>query len=330
VLIADARDEESLRSMAKSTKILINTVGPFRLYGRPVVQACIQEKTWYLDVCGEPEFMESVEYEMDMEARKQGCYIASAVGFDSVPTDLGNLCVSSAFEAPAQCSSVETFIELQSGPKGIAGHFPTYESAVYGLGSSKKLSELRKKASRQRSVGKIVTVGPRVPMKKAGTFDDRIGSYLIPFMGSCPSVIRRSLVSLAQDGKAVFQSRVYMGVPSFWIFLQYVLPLFPIWLYLLNEYSCFFRSSSFENKLIRFAFKAHLLLIHVGLPCLDLYSVSCPSSPGAGRCSSGFQVSSPEASLQKKVLASSKLNRHRSKLHVWRQVIRKVLYYTFL
>jgi hypothetical protein len=24
------------------------------------------------------------------------------------------------------------------------------------------------------------------------------------------------------------------------------------------------------------------------------------------------------------------LNRHRSKLHVWRQVIRKVLYYTFL
>jgi len=224
VLIADARDEESLRAMAKTTKIVINTVGPFRLYGRPVVQACIREKTWYLDVCGEPEFMERIEYEMDVEARKQGCYVVSAVGFDSVPTDLGNLCVSSAFEAPAVCTSVETFIELQSGPKGIAGHFPTYESAVYGLGSSKMLSDLRRKASRRRKdVGKMTLGTPSwIPMKKAGTFDDRIGSYLIPFMGSCPSVIRRSLISLAEAGKPVFQSRVYMGVPSFWIFLQYV------------------------------------------------------------------------------------------------------------
>lgn len=34
--------------------MLINTVGPFRYWGEPVVRACVEAGTDYLDVCGEP------------------------------------------------------------------------------------------------------------------------------------------------------------------------------------------------------------------------------------------------------------------------------------
>ena len=37
-----------------SCVVCINTVGPFRLFGEPVVKACCEAGTHYLDICGEP------------------------------------------------------------------------------------------------------------------------------------------------------------------------------------------------------------------------------------------------------------------------------------
>jgi hypothetical protein len=41
-------------SACSSARVLINTVGPFRYWGEPVVKACVEAGTHYLDVCGEP------------------------------------------------------------------------------------------------------------------------------------------------------------------------------------------------------------------------------------------------------------------------------------
>lgn len=54
MLLADVHDEESLRAMAASARVLLNCVGPFRYWGEPVVRACIGAGTHYLDICGEP------------------------------------------------------------------------------------------------------------------------------------------------------------------------------------------------------------------------------------------------------------------------------------
>lgn len=85
VLVADATDAASLAAMAAAAAVVINTVGPFRLYSQPVVAACVASGTDYLDVCGEPDFIERVELEFDEAARDKGVYVASACGFDSVP-----------------------------------------------------------------------------------------------------------------------------------------------------------------------------------------------------------------------------------------------------
>jgi short subunit dehydrogenase-like uncharacterized protein len=41
---------EELEKLAKKTKVLITTVGPYAIHGTPVVEACAKNGTHYLDV----------------------------------------------------------------------------------------------------------------------------------------------------------------------------------------------------------------------------------------------------------------------------------------
>ena len=57
-----------------------------------------------------------------------GVLIVSACAFDSVPADLGVLFAAKQFTAPAVCTSVESFLCVQSDADvGVAGHTTTYE-----------------------------------------------------------------------------------------------------------------------------------------------------------------------------------------------------------
>ena len=58
-VVADITDPASLRALAESTRVLITTVGPYVLYGHEVVAACAAAGTDYLDLTGEPEFVNS-------------------------------------------------------------------------------------------------------------------------------------------------------------------------------------------------------------------------------------------------------------------------------
>jgi short subunit dehydrogenase-like uncharacterized protein len=43
-------EKVELDALAKKTKVLLNTVGPYHLYSTPVVEACANNGTHYLDV----------------------------------------------------------------------------------------------------------------------------------------------------------------------------------------------------------------------------------------------------------------------------------------
>ena len=45
ILVADAGDKAALQKLAARCKVLINTVGPFYLYGDAIVEACVKEGT---------------------------------------------------------------------------------------------------------------------------------------------------------------------------------------------------------------------------------------------------------------------------------------------
>ena len=91
LLHADSTDPGSLAEVARSAKVVITTVGPYLEYGAGIVAACAAEGTDYVDLTGEPEFVDRMFVKNDATARKTGARIVHACGFDSIPHDLGAL-----------------------------------------------------------------------------------------------------------------------------------------------------------------------------------------------------------------------------------------------
>jgi short subunit dehydrogenase-like uncharacterized protein len=89
LVVADAADSAALRAMAERSRVVISTVGPYQLYGSPLVEACVATGTGYIDLCGEPAWMRDMIDAHEAAARASGARIVFSCGFDSIPFDLG-------------------------------------------------------------------------------------------------------------------------------------------------------------------------------------------------------------------------------------------------
>jgi short subunit dehydrogenase-like uncharacterized protein len=88
LVAADAGDAESLAAMARGTRVVATTVGPYRRAGLTLVEACADAGSDYVDLTGEVLFVrESIE--RDARAAATGARIVHSCGFDSIPSDLG-------------------------------------------------------------------------------------------------------------------------------------------------------------------------------------------------------------------------------------------------
>ncbi len=88
VVVADATDEDALRTMVTSTTVVATTVGPYLRHGLPLARACAEAGTHYADLTGEILFVRKAIDECDALARASGARIVTACGYDSVPSDL--------------------------------------------------------------------------------------------------------------------------------------------------------------------------------------------------------------------------------------------------
>ncbi|MFZ0386693.1 MAG: saccharopine dehydrogenase NADP-binding domain-containing protein [Solirubrobacteraceae bacterium] len=86
---ADIGDPDSMRRVAESAKVVITTVGPYIRYGEPLVSACAEAGTDYVDLCGEPEFVDRMWLKYHVRATETGARLVHSCGFDSIPHDLG-------------------------------------------------------------------------------------------------------------------------------------------------------------------------------------------------------------------------------------------------
>jgi short subunit dehydrogenase-like uncharacterized protein len=89
LIVADAADSAALRGMAERSRVVISTVGPYQLYGSPLIEACVATGTGYVDLCGEPAWMRDMIDAHEAAARASGARIVFSCGFDSIPFDLG-------------------------------------------------------------------------------------------------------------------------------------------------------------------------------------------------------------------------------------------------
>ncbi|HEX7058712.1 MAG TPA: saccharopine dehydrogenase NADP-binding domain-containing protein [Solirubrobacterales bacterium] len=90
-IIADVGDPASLTAMAERTRVVLDLVGPYTLYGEPVIEACIAAGSHYVDLTGEIPFARRMIDAHHERAAEAGVKIVEVSGFEALPPDLAVL-----------------------------------------------------------------------------------------------------------------------------------------------------------------------------------------------------------------------------------------------
>ena len=89
IIVADGMDPESMQDMARRTRVVLTTVGPYAKYGDALVAACAENGTDYCDLTGETQWVRRMLDEHEETARSSGARILMSCAFDSIPSDIG-------------------------------------------------------------------------------------------------------------------------------------------------------------------------------------------------------------------------------------------------
>ncbi|MEX0300352.1 MAG: trans-acting enoyl reductase family protein, partial [Kordiimonas sp.] len=117
LIVADASDENALTDMVAQAKVIISTVGPYALYGEPLVKICAETGTDYCDLSGEAQWVRVMIQKYEAVAKKSGARIIHCCGFDSIPSDLG----VHFFQQEAKAQQGTTCNHIKMGVKAIKG-----------------------------------------------------------------------------------------------------------------------------------------------------------------------------------------------------------------
>lgn len=89
VIVADAANEAQLQALCGQTRVVVSTVGPYALYGEPLIKVCAESGTDYCDLTGEVQWIKRMLDKYQATAKQSGARIVHCCGFDSVPSDMG-------------------------------------------------------------------------------------------------------------------------------------------------------------------------------------------------------------------------------------------------
>jgi short subunit dehydrogenase-like uncharacterized protein len=90
-IVADVGDPASLAAMASRARVVLDLVGPYTLYGEPVIEACVAGGAHYVDLTGEMPFMRDTVDTFNDRAAAAGVKIVQTCGFEALPPDLAVL-----------------------------------------------------------------------------------------------------------------------------------------------------------------------------------------------------------------------------------------------
>jgi short subunit dehydrogenase-like uncharacterized protein len=179
LVVANADDPASLEAMAQRTKVVLTTVGPYQLYGEPLVKACVANGTDYTDLCGEPVWMRQMIDKYHDSAKASGARITFSSGFDSIPFDLGVLMLqkhaTEKFGAPA--------------PR-VKGRVRAMKGTFSG-GTAASLKETLKTLAKHPTLAPYMLSpfgltpgfeGPTQPTGLIPEYDDSLDSWAAPFI----------------------------------------------------------------------------------------------------------------------------------------------------
>jgi short subunit dehydrogenase-like uncharacterized protein len=191
LLSADAGDPGSLRAMAACTQVVITTVGPYIHYGEPLLAACAAAGTDYVDLTGEPEFVDRMWLGYHAEAQRTGARLVHACGFDSIPHDLGVLYTVGQLPEGVPLK-VEGFV--RAGGTFSGGTFHSAVNIMGRLPQGRKVAAERRRAEAKPADRKVHGIaGPPRRVEAAG-------GWVLPMPTIDPLIVLRSAAALERYG----------------------------------------------------------------------------------------------------------------------------------
>ncbi|MFE0516607.1 saccharopine dehydrogenase family protein, partial [Streptomyces sp. NPDC058964] len=202
ILRADVAEPETLRELAGHARVVASTVGPYVQYGEELVAACADTGADYLDLTGEPEFVDLMYVRHDARARETGARLVHACGFDSVPHDLG------------------VYFTVRQLPEGVpltVDGYVTADAAFSGGTLASALNQMARgrqmlAAARDRGRHEPRLVGRRATAPTgAPRYAREVGAWAFPLPTVDAQIVRRSAKVLDLYGH-VFSDRHYAAV----------------------------------------------------------------------------------------------------------------------
>ncbi len=179
LITVDAQDEKALLAMARQAKVIITTVGPYQLHGEPLLKACVEAGTDYVDLCGEPNWMADMIVRYEAAAQASGARIVFSCGFDSIPFDMGVLYLQTQanqrFGAPLR--QVQARVKVMKG--GLSGG--TAASLLATMNTAGGSAEV---AAIMRNPFALTPgfTGPKQPDDSVAVLDEAAKSWAGPFV----------------------------------------------------------------------------------------------------------------------------------------------------
>ena len=103
--IFDLSNAQAVAEQLADVALVMHAAGPYLHTAAPMVEACLQSSTHYLDITGEAPVMEA-NFALDSRAREANVLLLSGTGFDVVPSDCLACYVAEKIDTPAELSIV--------------------------------------------------------------------------------------------------------------------------------------------------------------------------------------------------------------------------------
>jgi short subunit dehydrogenase-like uncharacterized protein len=190
--VADAADPSALAALCREGRVVVSTVGPYALYGEPLVAACAASGTDYADLTGEVQWIRRMIDGYEAAARASGARLVHCCGFDSIPSDLGVLFLQreSLRRLGAPCARISMRVRALRG--GVSG------------GTVASLLNVVREAAGDPALRRILVDPyslsppeppdvaearrPRQPRTRSARFDPESGCWTAPFVMSAINV----------------------------------------------------------------------------------------------------------------------------------------------
>jgi short subunit dehydrogenase-like uncharacterized protein len=193
LVVADAADAAALGRMCAETRVVVSTVGPYALYGEPLVKVCAETGTDYCDLTGEVQWIRRMIHAYEKTAKKSGARIVHCCGFDSIPSDLG----VHFLQREAKARFGEPCTDVRMRVKAMRGGFSggTVASLLNVVKEASADPELRRELANPYSLcPEGYGSGIRQPNIRGPQYDADFESWAAPFVMSAINtrIVQRS------------------------------------------------------------------------------------------------------------------------------------------